>query len=89
MRGYKKMAKNDILKDLTLKERVNLNKAVQHFNLNKVEQKKSEKSLLSDYIFEKILNIWLNAENIDEEELSKIADKMASDIKSGDEEGGY
>lgn len=83
------MAKNDILKDLTLKERVNLNKAVQHFNLNKVEQKKSEKSLLSDYIFEKILNIWLNAENIDEEELSKIADKMASDIKSGDEEGGY
>ena len=83
------MAKNDILKDLTLKERVNLNKAVQHFNLNKVEQKKCEKSLLSDYIFEKLLNIWLSAENIDEEELSKIADKMASDIKSGDEEGGY
>ena len=82
------MAKNDILKDLTLKERVNLNKAVQHFNLNKVEQKKSEKSLLSDYIFEKLLNIWLSAENIDEEELSKIADKMALDIKSGDEEGG-
>ena len=83
------MAKNDILKDLTLKERVNLNKAVQHFNLNKVEQKKCEKSLLSDYIFEKLLNIWLSAENIDEEELSEIADKMASDIKSGDEEGGY